>query len=154
MSDFRHINKLCVTSIIISILAMLDTAYLAFLHFIPSGSSFCDLAPNISCSIVNKSIYSEIFGIPVSMLGFLTFLIILILNVIIMKNKKISFINRKSSALIISLMMGFSVLFGSWLIYVQDVLLLTWCILCLFLDALIFATFIISIIQYKRVNRR
>lgn len=52
-----------------SVLGMGVMAYLTYLHF-AGGSSFCDLSATVSCSTVNKSIYSEVFGIPISILGF------------------------------------------------------------------------------------
>src|SRR3989344_6339409 len=54
-------------------------SYLTYLHY--SGvQSFCDISEEISCDVVTTSIYSEIFGIPMSLLGmgyFITALVLL-----------------------------------------------------------------------------
>jgi uncharacterized membrane protein len=62
--------------IILAILALCGMAamtYLTYLHFSPVEGSFCNLGEGLSCDIVNKSIYSKIFGIPMSVLGLLYF---------------------------------------------------------------------------------
>lgn len=51
-------------------------AYLIKLHYAEGGGSVCDLSESFSCSIVNKSDFSEIFGVPISVLGLLYFLAI------------------------------------------------------------------------------
>lgn len=55
-------------------------SYLTYLHYSGSASSFCDISEGVSCQVVNQSIYSEIFGIPVSILGLLYFLTVFILS--------------------------------------------------------------------------
>lgn len=53
--------------------------YLIYLHYSDGGgSAFCELGEGLSCDAVNKSEYSEIFGIPISGLGLLYFLGVLL----------------------------------------------------------------------------
>src|SRR3990167_10898834 len=47
-------------------------SYLTYIHYSQS-KSFCDISQEVSCDVVTTSIYSEIFGIPVSVLGLLYF---------------------------------------------------------------------------------
>lgn len=49
-------------------------AYLALVHFERGAGSLCDLAPGFSCQVVNQSVYSDILGVPVSLLGLSYFL--------------------------------------------------------------------------------
>lgn len=58
----------------------LSMAYLIYVHFKPSGSAFCDFGPGFSCEIVNKSVYADLYGVPVSVLGLAYFLGILALS--------------------------------------------------------------------------
>jgi vitamin-K-epoxide reductase (warfarin-sensitive) len=60
---------------ILSILGMLLSGYLGYLHFSPTHleSSFCNLDDYYSCSTVNQSSYSTLFGIPVAFLGIIGF---------------------------------------------------------------------------------
>ena len=51
-------------------------AYLTYIHY-ANARSFCDISAEISCDVVTTSIYSEIFGVPVSVLGILYFATVL-----------------------------------------------------------------------------
>ena len=62
--------------LIISGLGMAFMTYLIYLHFAPEAKSFCNIGETFSCEAVNKSIYSNLFGIPVSIGGFFFFLLI------------------------------------------------------------------------------
>ncbi|KKU16098.1 MAG: hypothetical protein UX24_C0021G0001 [Candidatus Giovannonibacteria bacterium GW2011_GWB1_45_9b] len=53
-------------------------SYLTYIHYSQS-KSFCDISQEVSCDVVTTSIYSEIFGIPVSVLGLLYFAAVLFL---------------------------------------------------------------------------
>ncbi len=57
----------------LNLVAVLATIYLTYAHFKPSASEVCNFSEQWNCEIVNQSIYSEIFGIPVSILGFITY---------------------------------------------------------------------------------
>ncbi len=62
---------------VIAIIGIIMMSYLVYLHYAPEKQSFCDLGENLSCGLVNKSVYSEVFGIPISILGTLYFLAVL-----------------------------------------------------------------------------
>lgn len=52
-------------------------SYLLSLHYAPvqinDVTGLCTIGDNISCFEVNKSVYSQVFGIPISLLGLLYF---------------------------------------------------------------------------------
>src|SRR3989338_1138489 len=49
----------------LSLLGLALSLYLSYTHFAPpTEGSFCDFTENISCSLVNTSIYSELFHVP------------------------------------------------------------------------------------------
>jgi vitamin-K-epoxide reductase (warfarin-sensitive) len=58
---------------LINFLAILVSAYLTYMHFKPELTDICNLSEKWNCDIVNKSVYSEIFGIPVSILGLIAY---------------------------------------------------------------------------------
>jgi uncharacterized membrane protein len=67
--------------IILSILAIAGIAimgYLLSLHFSVEEGAFCNLGEGLSCDIVNKSEYAKIAGIPISLLGLLYFMGVLV----------------------------------------------------------------------------
>jgi uncharacterized membrane protein len=69
--------------VIIAIIALLGfgiMAYLTYIHY-AEASSFCDISETVSCDVVTTSIYSEIFGLPVSILGLGYFFLVFLLMV-------------------------------------------------------------------------
>jgi len=60
--------------ILLAILGMVIMGYLFSLRFSSGDTAFCNLGENLSCDVVNKSVYAAIWGIPMSLLGFLYFL--------------------------------------------------------------------------------
>lgn len=63
------IETLCLFGVILS-------AYLVYSHYSPEPSVFCMFLEQINCDIVNKSVYSEIFGLPVALLGLLVYVVL------------------------------------------------------------------------------
>lgn len=64
---------------VISALGLLgagNASYGLWQHYAPLGTAHCNINEVISCDIVNKSAFSEIFGIPVAAIGVLGFLVI------------------------------------------------------------------------------
>jgi len=57
--------------------------YLTYLHYAPTpiGGSVCNIGEGLSCDVVNKSAYSEIFGIPMSVLGIAYFTLVTVLAI-------------------------------------------------------------------------
>ena len=61
---------------ILSIIGLLTSLYLVYNHYAPpQAGSFCDFGETISCSLVNTSVYSELFGVPVALFGAVWFII-------------------------------------------------------------------------------
>ncbi|OGY26334.1 MAG: hypothetical protein A2Z11_03115 [Candidatus Woykebacteria bacterium RBG_16_43_9] len=54
--------------VLISIVGLGIMAYLTYIHY-ANTKSFCDLSETVSCDVVTTSIYSEIFGFPISIMG-------------------------------------------------------------------------------------
>jgi uncharacterized membrane protein len=66
--------------IILSAIGTAFMSYLIYLHFAPDAQSFCNIGESFSCEAVNKSIYSNLFGVPVSLGGLLFFIAILYIS--------------------------------------------------------------------------
>ena len=60
--------------IILAVLGAVIMGYLISLHYTNQANSICEFGEKLSCDLVNKSHYSEILGIPFSVLGFVYFL--------------------------------------------------------------------------------
>lgn len=65
--------------IILTLIGIGIMGYLTYIHY-ANAQSFCDLSETVSCDIVTTSIYSEIFGIPISFagLGYFAFVLALL----------------------------------------------------------------------------
>jgi uncharacterized membrane protein len=140
MDKKRGINIIIINSII----AVISSVYLLYIHY-SDTSSFCDISKGLSCDIVNRSLYSEIFNIPVSLFSLLTFIFILIISFYIKNNKEFSGFNKKELINIIYYLMIFILLFALYLIYIEAFVLYSFCILCILLDIIILVIFIITI---------
>lgn len=95
--------------------------YLFRLHNEESSSSVCDISEQFSCSIVNQSAYSELFGVPVSALGIIFFAFVLYLILL----KPVKEIYR-----IILLATIFSLTFGIYLSGIEKFVLGSFCLFC------------------------
>jgi len=108
------------------------SAFLLYLHFKPEETDFCNLAAKLNCDVVNKSIYSEIFGVPVALLGLIAYIIITafaIRGLYKDQRKLLPYMTAFVSA-------GF--LFALYLTGVETFILKTYCIFCVFQQIIIF----------------
>ena len=99
-------------------------------HYAKSATEFCDISQKFSCDIVNRSEQSTVQGIPVAAIGVLGYVALFVLSTF-----------RKSRAETPNLLLGAAIagfLFALYLTYVEAYELMTWCILCLISQCLIF----------------
>jgi vitamin-K-epoxide reductase (warfarin-sensitive) len=105
-------------------------------HYGASKSSFCDFGANFNCDMVNRSIYSVVFGIPVALIGIFGYGVLLFLATLY---------RAKTQAPLILLVTSLAGLgFALYLTYVEAFVLAVWCILCLSSLALVTAIAVLS----------
>jgi vitamin-K-epoxide reductase (warfarin-sensitive) len=105
-------------------------------HYGASKSSFCDFGANFNCDMVNRSIYSVVFGIPVALIGIFGYGVLLLLATLYRAKTTVPAI------LLIASLAGLG--FALYLTYVEAFVLAVWCILCLSSLALIAAITVLS----------
>jgi uncharacterized membrane protein len=105
-------------------------------HYGTSQSSFCDFGESFNCDIVNRSIYSVIFGIPVALIGIIGYLGLLGLATVYRAKA------QTPALLLIASLAGLG--FALYLTYIEAFLLAVWCILCLTSLTLILAITVLS----------
>lgn len=125
---------------LLSVFGMLVSAYLAYQHFKPVGGPFCNINSYISCDIVNKSSYSEIFNIPVSILGCAAYLIVFIAAFGLLKEKFPTY-TLGLTALFTGASFGFAIYLSSMEFFVLHAL----CLYCITSQIIILLIFIISL---------
>jgi vitamin-K-epoxide reductase (warfarin-sensitive) len=114
-------------------------------HYGTSQSSFCDFGGKFNCDIVNHSIYAEIFGIPVALIGVLGYLGVLGFT---------TFCRRRPHTpkiLLIASTAGLA--FALYLTYIEGFVLAAWCVLCLSSLAAIFFITVLSALLVARSRR-
>lgn len=80
-------KKIWKASIILSVIGILSASYLFYNYLAPVPSTICNINATINCDTVTKGSLAEIFGIPVSLIGLIGYIIILYSS--IMKYKKL-----------------------------------------------------------------
>ena len=150
------IKKLAKYISAIAILAMALSLYLTYLHYsIEEGP--CNINENLNCDVVNKSQWSEMFGVSISLLGFFVFLVVFTINMFIIKHKKefLGFdLSKKKLATFLLLINAWNFLYSIYLLgYVSYYKLQgVYCPFCLVVDLLILIMLILSIIMFKGVK--
>jgi uncharacterized membrane protein len=142
------LSKRLTTIAVLATTALPLTAYLTYAHFKEEASSFCNFGESFNCDIVNQSEYSELFGIPVSILGFLTYLLIVVLACYTRSTLKPGKRGKYSPATLVkalAVITGGGTAFSLYLTYVEAFILMTWCVLCVAQQILVFIMFMISI---------
>ncbi len=114
--------------------------YLVYLHFKTSPGTICDFGAGFSCEIVNKSVYSELFGIPLSIMGLTYFLGVGYLAL----TKHLPHTYRTILALT-----AFSLVFSLHLTYVEFFVLGSVCVFCEASKLVMFAILGLSAPQLK-----
>jgi len=105
-------------------------------HYGTSRSSFCDFGESFNCDIVNRSIYSVVFGIPVALIGIIGYLGLLGLATVYRAKA------QTPALLLITSLAGLG--FALYLTYIEAFVLAVWCILCLTSLTLILAITVLS----------
>lgn len=113
--------------------------YLAYIKIF-NTKSFCTLSETISCDVVNASIYSDIFGIPMSFLGVGYFGLVLLLTLF----KRSISTNRFIFFLTVFVLMPSYYLTG-----IEIFVLQAYCILCEVSKILMIAILVLSFSQTK-----
>ncbi|HEX3822028.1 MAG TPA: vitamin K epoxide reductase family protein [Candidatus Sulfotelmatobacter sp.] len=114
----------------LSLAGVVDSAIALQRHYAKSATQFCDFRQQLNCDIVNRSEYSTIQGIPVAAIGILGYAALFLLSTLWKSRPE-----TPTRLLVVSLG-GFA--FALYLTYIEAHELMTWCILCLVSQALIF----------------
>lgn len=68
-----------VSSLVLSVLGLLDAAYLTFEHYTSSSTLACSESATVNCLKVTTSSYADIVGIPVALFGLAYFVAMVLL---------------------------------------------------------------------------
>lgn len=133
--------------LLLAALGFIASCYLILLHYKNytdiTYSSFCAISRSINCDTVSQSPWSFLFGTPLAIWGFFSYLIFFILCLLVQKNKQ----QHKYLWDILFLLALVYSIFDIYLGYIAAVKIKSYCIVCLFTYAislsLLFLTWII-----------
>ena len=125
-------------NMLLAIIGLVDAIYLAYVKLDRSTPAFC--APGGGCDVVNTSPYSEIFGIPIAVLGagaYLTIVVALLLESRNVKWRYPALLAQFGVALI-------GVLYSAYLTYLELAVIHAICPYCVVSAILLTIMFFIS----------
>ena len=137
-------QRLRLASLLLAIAGFVDACYLFWIK-ISQNQALCFIHSG-DCFSVNNSKYSEIFGIPVSVFGALTYLAICIIFLV---DSKSAFMMENGSLLIFGIALV-GVMFSAYLTYIEIAVLRTICPFCVISAIIILLIFVISIVRLTR----
>ena len=138
---------------IILVLAVIGIAlrlYLFKLHLNPGSGSFCDINATVSCDLVNRSPYAELFGIPVSLFGVLFWFGVLCAVLIPRRLAKLVTLGDRKlfqQAFVAYMILGF--LFSLYLTFIEAFVIKAWCPLCVLSAISVTITPVLAVILAK-----
>jgi uncharacterized membrane protein len=115
-------------------------------HYGKDSTSYCDFGQSFNCDIVNRSVYSSIFGIPVALIGILGYGALLALATIYRSKAEVP------GMLLLASIGGMG--FALYLTYIEAFVLGVWCILCMSSLAIMLAITGTSVALMARSARR
>ena len=136
-------KRLTQITVALAILGVLVSIYMT-IYKLSANDRMC--LGSGDCSTVNASRYSEVYGIPVALIGVLGYASILGIHWLERKN---SFFEANGSMILFGIsLIGF--FFTLWLVYVEIVLLKALCPFCVTSQITMTIIFILSIIRVVR----
>ncbi len=122
-------RSLLVGIAILSLAGMLVSSISLQRHYAKSATSYCEFGEKFNCDIVNRSEYSSLMGIPVSLIGVVGYGLLLTLSTLCR--------SRPETPRRLLMAAAAGLVFALYLTYIEAYVLTTWCILCLTSLALI-----------------
>ncbi len=130
-------------SVVLAILGFLVAVYMTIFK-LTDNQTMC--LGNGGCSVVNNSVYSEVYGIPVAVVGALGYAAILL---VLTQSRRWAFLNRNATLVAFGLCLaGF--LFTAYLIYVEIALIHALCPFCLASQAIMTLLFAVAVVRLLR----
>jgi vitamin-K-epoxide reductase (warfarin-sensitive) len=105
-------------------------------HYAKSASTFCDFSQRFNCDVVNRSEWSELAGVPVAGIGVAGYIFLFFVS---------TFRRSRTDTprwLFLAALAGMG--FALYLTYIEAYQLMTWCILCVASQMMIFVITVLS----------
>lgn len=137
----RFVNHRTISYVIL-IAAIVVSGYLSYLKF-ANADAACVAGAVFDCGTVLNSIYSEILGVPIAMLGLATNLVI---GALILLQPRVALLREYGTLLIFGVVL-FAFVYSVYLVYLQAFVIGAYCPWCLTHEALIAGLFAVWVRQ-------
>ena len=143
-------DKALTAIMILSVLGLIDSLYLAYLHHVIAEGGGCPTQnlPGLDCGRVLASEQAELFSIPVAWLGILGFLGLFSLSLDRYLNMDIE--RTHYNIVLLPLMGLIGSAFGAYLTYAEAFIIRQWCPFCLIAFALTLAATFVALKTYGK----
>lgn len=130
----------------LSLLGIIFSIFTIFNHYAVEDNSFC-LTDKGTCDVVNKSVYSTLFGIPLGFFGIFYFVATIYLagNVYLGRH-------YRDTIRYLFIWSGLGLIPVAYLIYVEAFKLLTFCSLCTVIHLVVGLNFGLALLLRKRLK--
>jgi len=130
---------------LIAIAGMAVSCVSLYEHFATSTTSFCNFNQSFNCDLVNRSVYSTVFGMPVALIGAIGYSLIVALATV--------YRSQGQTPVILFIVSSAGLGFALYLAYIEKFVLGAWCLLCLTSLTLIFGEAVLSAVATMRIRR-
>ncbi len=134
-------SKLHTTSIVLAVLGLLDSIYLVWVKY---TGAYALCGPIGNCESVNSSRYSEIYGIPIALLGAFAYLMMLVF--LLLENRG-RFWNEYNPIIVFGMSL-IGVLYSLYLTYIEIFVLKAICPYCVISAIILVLLLILSGIRF------
>ena len=138
-------NKIRIGTIIFAAIGLLDSIYLTWSK-LAQRAVFC--GGSNQCETVNSSVYSEIWGIPIAVLGVGSYLLILVLLILESRGG----IWRGSGPLVVFGLSLVGVIYSIYLTYIEIAVLKAICPYCVVSAIVVTGIFILTLVRVVDVQ--
>jgi len=90
-------------------------------HYGTSAREYCDLSTMLNCDLVNRSVYSQFFGVPVALIGLLGYFLLFGLTA---RDSRFVTVLRLAASTV-------GLAFALYLAHIEASVLAVWCLLCI-----------------------
>lgn len=139
-------RRLCSAIALLAVIGVVVSSVSLYHHYGTSATRYCDFGQNFNCDIVNRSVYSSVFGIPVALIGVIGYLLLAALATVYRAKAETPALLLATS----TVGLGFAL----YLTYIEAYVLGVWCIVCLTsLTTIVLITVLSSVLVAQALRR-
>lgn len=138
----QQFNWLRLLGIALTLVGIGVSVYLSYVK-LADKEAICAATETIDCGAVQNSIYSEILGIPIAILGLGAYLSILAVYVL---EDRIEFLREYGRVLLFSMAL-FGTVYSGYLSYIEGFVLHKWCLWCVASALTMLSLFVVGIVR-------